>query len=208
MTLIFNYKKNFIKLIYIFFFFLLSYFFLKPTLESRLKLTRDEFLGYDTPRTGVILDNKYKIFNTFLVSQTHHNYFLVGIKMFKENILFGQGRGSFKYKSCEEKFKINSFSCSTHPHNTYIQLLAETGIFSFLIIFLFFLFILSQILKNIYFFYKKNKNLYLENIYFIIPIFIVLFPFITTGSFYNNYLNFFYSFSLGIYLMHFKKIRF
>jgi O-antigen ligase len=210
LTFIFNRnKKNFSTFFFIFIFFIFTYIFLNTILTSRLKLTKDEILGSDTLKAGVILDHKYMIFDRFIiVSETHHNYFLVGIKMFKDNVLFGHGRGSFKDKSCESEFKINKFSCSTHPHNTYIQLLAETGIFSFLIIFGFFVFITCQILKNIYLLYKKRTKIYLENVFFITPIFISLFPFITTGSFYNNYLNFFYSFSLGIYLMHLKKSRF
>jgi hypothetical protein len=201
-------QKKIVTFFFISLFFFLTYFLLNPILESRIKLTKNEFSGFDSSKNGFILDEKYKIFNKFIVSETHHNYFLVGIKMFEENILFGQGRGSFKYKSCDKDFQINKFSCSTHPHNTYIQLLAETGIFSFLIIFIFFVFITCQILKNIYLWYKKKKILYLKNIFFITPIFVSLFPFITTGSFYNNYLNYFYSFSLGIYLMHLKKNRF
>ena len=38
------------------------------------------------------------------------------------------------------KYKVSIFSCSTHPHNSYIQVLSETGIigFTFLIFTLFY----------------------------------------------------------------------
>ena len=34
----------------------------------------------------------------------------------------------------KEEYKINEFSCSTHLHNYYLQILSENGIIGFLII--------------------------------------------------------------------------
>ena len=48
--------------------------------------------------------------------------------MFLDNKIFGQGPKSFRYLCNDDRFKINKWSCSTHPHNYYIQLLAETGL--------------------------------------------------------------------------------
>ena len=69
-------------------------------------------------------------------------------KMFKDNVFFGTGIKTFKilckdekyYKKKNYKVWIKSATdhykgftgldnCSTHPHNYYIQLLSETGIF-------------------------------------------------------------------------------
>ena len=52
--------------------------------------------------------------------------------MFLDNKIIGIGIRNFRNFCSNEKFKIDEKSCATHPHNTYIQLLAETGILGFL----------------------------------------------------------------------------
>ena len=51
------------------------------------------------------------------------------LKMFIENPVI-VGPKIFR-ELCEEKYNINEDSCSTHPHNTYIQILAEMGLIGF-----------------------------------------------------------------------------
>ena len=43
-----------------------------------------------------------------------------------------------------KKYSVSELSCASHPHNTYIQILSETGIvgFIFLIVVLFYIFVL------------------------------------------------------------------
>ena len=67
--------------------------------------------------------------------------------MFLDNKIFGQGPKSYRYLCKDDRFKINKWSCSTHPHNYYAQLLAETGLIGFLIIFMIFLFALYRCFK-------------------------------------------------------------
>ena len=48
--------------------------------------------------------------------------------MFKDNFLFGVGLKNFRHACKDKKYFISELSCSTHPHNTYIQLASELGI--------------------------------------------------------------------------------
>lgn len=118
-------------------------------------------------------------------------------KIFKDNIFFGSGIKSFKilckdkryykkknYKAFENK-EDNYYegytgldSCSTHPHNYYIQLLSETGIFSFIIVFSIFIF-------SFYKFFREKNN-YLKILY--LSLAVNLFPFYFTGNFFNNFI--------------------
>ena len=75
----------------------------------------------------------------------HMTYIIVSYEMFKDKKLLGHGNKSFSFK-CNE-YKINQASCSSHPHNTYIQILAENGIFNFIII--------SYVLFYLIFFFLK-----------------------------------------------------
>ena len=89
--------------------------------------------------------------------------------------------------------------CNTHPHNTYIQLLSETGIFSFLIVLFIFILVSVNILKFLLKSLTKNEEYYYGLLMLNICFFINLFPFVPTGSFYNNFLSFIYFLPVGIY---------
>ena len=52
--------------------------------------------------------------------------------MYLDNKIFGVGVKNFR-KICKyEKYSVSNLSCASHPHNTYIQILSETGIIGFL----------------------------------------------------------------------------
>ncbi|MDC3053941.1 O-antigen ligase family protein [Candidatus Pelagibacter sp.] len=141
-------------------------------------------------------------------SRNHENMFLTSIEIFKDNIFFGTGIKTFREECKKEKYKLEQ-RCSTHPHNTYAQLLSETGIFSFLIIFFVFLIYVFEILKIIFTnkMTKHNKIILVSNI----GIFIHLVPLIPAGSFYNNWMSciFFLNLAINLYLKNnLKKLIF
>jgi len=133
-----------------------------------------------------------------------------GYLMFKDNIWFGQGPKMFRKLCNTEKFIVLR-GCSTHPHNTYVQILAETGLIGFLFPFLIFLFILvlfaNQFIKIIAELFQKRKKLLINNalICLICAIFLSLFPFSPNGNFFNNWLSIIYYLPVGFILHYYFR---
>ena len=99
-------------------------------------------------------------------------------------------------------------ACTTHPHNIYMQLLAETGLLGFLPIFSLFLFVLYKIISHGYNKILKRKiNLSDYEICLYCAALITLWPFIPTGSAFNNWNSLIYFLPAGFLLqMSSKKI--
>lgn len=133
----------------------------------------------------------------------HTTYFIVSLNMFKDKKIFGHGNKSFSYK-CEQ-YKINQHSCSTHPHNSYIQLLAENGFINFSIILTPFLILLYFFFKGFIFKFKKKDLFTNYQLSLLISVFITLWPITQTGNFFNNWLSIIYFLPVGFILSEFKK---
>ena len=145
-------------------------------------------------------------------SKEHEDMSLTALIIFKDNYLNGVGIKTF-YKTCnfykaQEKEKNinyldylnrnNKITCSTHPHNTYLQILSEIGIFGFIMVFFFFLKIFYSNIKIIT---KKNLNNMIISYYLLnVGIIINLFPLIPSGNFFNNWLSLIMFYPLGCWL--------
>tara|TARA_A100001011_G_scaffold395245_2_gene489690 strand:- start:4451 stop:5647 length:1197 start_codon:yes stop_codon:yes gene_type:complete len=158
----------------------------------------EDFLIEDISETNL----KFMIF-----SFHHQTHFSTAYRMFLDKPIFGHGVKMFRYKcqkfSYQPQIEITDsfgnvkrgYGCSTHPHNTYFQFLAETGLVGFLFIFSLFLFLGYKIISLI----KNNKTFYPETA-LIIGIFINIWPFIPTGNFFNNWLSIIYFIPITFYL--------
>ncbi len=125
----------------------------------------------------------------YIFSMQHTHHYLAAYRMFLDNKILGVGVKNFRNFCHNEKYKESRFSCSSHPHNTYIQILTETGIIGFLflmsVLILFCKFIITHIL------YKTRGSYYFTDfeICILSGIVIYLWPFIPTGNIFNNWLN-------------------
>ena len=200
---IFNFK-------YIFLIFLISISFI-------FFLIKSNDIIYDRYNVQMKMHLIKKIDNHKIYLPEHVGLFDSAFYIFKNNIFYGAGVKTFR-KECktnQSEFKnlittintpvkrVSIKFCETHPHNYYLQFLAELGIFGFLFLFIFFIYC---IYSYIYYFYnfilKQNK---LQNFYqYIISlngIIVALWPITTNGNFFNNWLSglFFLQVSLLIY---------
>ena len=131
-----------------------------------------------------IKDNKINIF-----TRQHTHHYFTAYKMFLDNKILGVGVKNFRKFCGEDKYQVSNLSCSTHPHNTYIQILAETGIIGFLfLVFVFLLFILF-LLKHLFLKFKGKYFFTDFEICILSGIAIFLWPFVPTGNVFNNWLN-------------------
>ncbi|MAH97835.1 MAG: hypothetical protein CMA12_00595 [Euryarchaeota archaeon] len=146
-----------------------------------------------------------------LVIFTHdtHSHYMSAYKMFLDNKLFGKGVKMFRKLCSKKEFEYDEWSCTSHPHNTYFQLLAETGIFGFLLIFTIFILCLIELAKI---FFKKilNKKYSVDNVNICLYGFFVIYlwPIMPTGNFFNNWLSIILFFTSGFFIYRNNKINF
>ena len=141
----------------------------------------------------------------FLPYSPHHEeHYISALKMFADKPLFGVGTNTFRFK-CENPEYIYKRSCSTHPHNFYIQILAELGFVGFIFISAFFLYLTFIGIKQFFFLIKSNKTKQIPFEFLLYPmiLFIYWWPLIPNMSFYNNWNNVLIMLPLGFFMKYF-----
>jgi O-antigen ligase len=206
---IFIVLKNYRKIFFIFLVFIFCLFLLLTMTQKRY---HDRYIVRTLNEIGLGTDKEYNIkvsnFSTlefynkkiFLFSSIHENYFITAINIFKDNILIGAGPKSYGWLSCLQKYQLDRLSCATHPHNFYIQLLAETGIFGFGFVSLAFLYFIIYLFKLLYSVRIKHEFSKEGLIIALLGMIIHLWPITTTGSFFTNYNCIFIFFCFGFFL--------
>ncbi len=138
----------------------------------------------------VFVDEK----STFFEENIYIKLYKSGLNIFKNYPIFGVGNKNYRVESCKDKKDIikYDYQCTTHPHQVYIELLAEHGIVGTLILLSMFFFLI----------FKNLKTIILSKNYAQIGCFLYLFtnftPLIPSGSFFSdfNITLFFINFSL------------
>jgi len=148
--------------------------------------------------------------NNYVFSREHQGHYIIALRMFLDNPIFGQGPRSFRYLCSEDRFIKSDGICTTHPHNTYLQLLAETGLIGFLFIFVLFLFTVKELVRKFFknFKHQNRDNNYVQIKYIsLIAIFVSLFPLAPSGNFFNNWLSFVYYYPIAFYIYSINKSK-
>ena len=187
----------FIAILVMLFSFLISYIYKNKTYLRLVNHTVSQL------KSSSLEEKKFNLFN--YVPITHRDLYKTAFNMFDNNKFFGIGPKAFRVECTKSEYKSGPLSCSTHPHNTYLQLLAETGLVGFLIILFIFFIVIHNFIKHL-FLKLKNKILFSDpQLCFISMIFITLWPLVPSGNFFGNWLNVIYYFPLGFIMYNFNK---
>ena len=137
--------------------------------------------------------------NIYFFSKEHTAHYKAAIKMFLDKPILGHGPRTFRIICSDKKFYENIHSCTSHPHNFLLQLLAEIGIFgiSFVVIFIY----------SLYKFFRNLSFEFLETPFYYLPLIIFTFPLIPTGNFFNNWLSItcYLSISVSLYYLNLNE---
>jgi O-antigen ligase len=186
-------QKNFIKICIVILFFILSIILINKldlSVKNRMFDQTKKQMGFGQEQQKVIP-----------FSNEHLGHYLVALDLFKKNQIIGIGPKNFR-KHCFDNpiYSVKPYICTSHPHNTYLQLLAETGIIGFLIIFSIFISISYYSLKHLYFKIFKNFILFKEYEVCILASFMItLWPLVPTGNFFNNFISIIYFYPIAIF---------
>jgi O-antigen ligase len=189
-------RSNFIKtfLIFLFFFFIYErkFFFKKVFIFFTLSLliltfvknNSDFKLRFWDQFLGQIVKN-YNI-KEFIKTSHYGAHYDTSIKIFYKYPIFGAGLKNFRNESSKDIYKSGETSIdirrwSTHPHQTHLEFLSETGIIGYIAFLIFFFLSIYWSIKN----YIKNKNIYLLSSTLFIIISII--PLLPSGSFFTTF---------------------
>ena len=153
----------------------------------------------------IILDtyNTINIFNdpsNYSVNLIHYvDMYSVSYEIFKENYLIGAGPKSYRLV-CADYISIYPNSCNTHPHNIYLQLLSEMGILAFTTFFLLWSLIVYYLFRCLINKFKNDLIINKKLTILVTNYFLILFPFLPSTSFFNNWHNVLFYFPLAFLL--------
>jgi O-antigen ligase len=136
-----------------------------------------------------------------IFTPAHDSLIRTAYNMFLDKPLVGHGPKMFRVICKDEKYATRVTPCMTHPHNFYVQLLAETGIIGFSFLFSVFVYVL-------YCAYRQFKSIALRQkryltdyqVCLLAGILITVWPLTTNSNFFNNWLMIVYSLPVGFYL--------
>jgi hypothetical protein len=194
-----------------FFFYCLSFIFIVIFMKGYTKLRLAVSVGsviiiiifissFDQIKNRMI-SNPANTITTNIFTPEHDSIIRTAYNMFKDKPIVGHGPKMFRVICNNEKYAVGIMPCQTHPHNFYVQLLAETGIIGFSFLFSVFVYVL-------YCAYWQFKSMVLRQkryltdyqVCLLAGILITVWPLTTNGNLFHNWLMIVYSLPVGFYL--------
>lgn len=162
--------------------------FVSPTVKKRMVDTTLEQVGFGSDQL-------------IFFSPQHDSHIKTAFNMFLDKPILGHGPKMFRVKCSDPQYAVGISPCSTHPHNFYVQLLAETGIIGFLFLLSLFGYVVYCAFRQLQSIVLKKKR-YLTDyqVCLLAGILISVWPFSPNGNFFNNWLAIIYSLPIGFYL--------
>ena len=137
----------------------------------------------------------------YIFSPEHDSLLRSATSMFIDSPYYGQGPNIFRLLCDKDKYSYNIYSCSTHPHNSYVQLLSETGIIGLSFLVLFFVFICIGLIHYLFIYYfRKTRVLSSIQVCIYISIMLSIWPIFPTLNFFNNWINIIHYIPIGFFL--------
>ena len=194
-----------------FFLYVLSFIFIIIFVKGYTKLKTIFLVGsliitiiiissFDQVKNRILSDPKSTI-TKFIFTPAHDSLIRTAYNMFLDKPLFGHGPKMFRVICKDEKYAVGITPCMSHPHNFYVQLLAETGIIGFSFLFSAFAYVLYCAYRQLKSIVLRQKR-YLTNyqVCLLAGILITVWPLTTNGNFFHNWLMIVYSLPVGFYL--------
>jgi O-antigen ligase len=158
--------------------------------KNRFNNFRDDVVNFKNSNHGKLFSSAYIVWKkNYLIGTGLKNYRLVCNSLYNDNFI--------------DKFTNTKIVCSTHPHNVYFEVLAETGIIGLSFFLTFVVLSVILFLKN-----KKTIKNELSPLYYssLIILFIsYIWPIKSAGSFFSTYSASYFWFYYGILLMCIKN---
>ena len=163
----------------------------QPTIKER---------NIDATLDQIGISNEEEDINIY--SPVYESTILTAYNMFSDNMFLGIGPNNFRNHCNEENYKIDMHSCSTHPHHSLIQIMAETGLIGLLFFLAVALIIFILTFKHIYFYFHK-KNFYLSDyqICLLSTLVCIFLPILPSLNIFNGWINIVYYLPVG-FLLH------
>ena len=172
------------KIIFIFSLFILIGFFYNGSEFLKMRYT-DQFinpiLSLFESEGNKTEGNKTKVLNPnmHIKENLYFKLYHSGFSVFKKYPLFGVGNKNYRIEACSDKDL--KYICNTHPHQTYVELLAEHGLIGGILL-LSILF--SLILKETKIIFKSKNYIQIGCLLYLLTPFIPLLP---SGAFFSDF---------------------